>query len=269
MHSTAVRARTEAPVIEVFASIQGEGAYVGEPQSFLRLRGCPLRCNWCDTPGSWALGDGELHARVDAVDFQRRESAWATPFQALCWVAQVESGPPRTLSITGGEPLMWPEFILGLRSLSGTRRLHLETGGAHPRSLSRVIGAVDHVSLDLKVPSDLDPPVPLDGGDFEASPASEREWAAARAACLELVHGRDACAKLIVSGEHAARDFDPLVEDLARRAPKVPLYIQPVTPRGRSRAPSAELLNEVVERARELALVVRVIPQVHRSLGVQ
>jgi hypothetical protein len=108
----------------------------------------------------------------------------------------------------------------------------------------------------------------LNGDDFEASPRDEREWAAARAACLELVRGRDACAKLIVSGEHAARDFDPLVEDLARRAPSVPLYIQPVTPRGRSRAPSAELLNDVVERARELALTVRVVPQVHRALGL-
>jgi len=49
---SAIQATIAAPVLEVFASIQGEGAYVGEPQVFLRLRGCPLRCAWCDTPGS-------------------------------------------------------------------------------------------------------------------------------------------------------------------------------------------------------------------------
>jgi organic radical activating enzyme len=270
-HPPIVRARTTAPVLEVFASIQGEGAYIGEPQTFLRLRGCPLRCNWCDTPGSWTLGSTELHARIAAPDSTHREPAWATPFQAMCWASQVEPGTPRTLSITGGEPLMWPEFIVALRSLAGSRRIHIETAGAHPLSLARVLGAVDHVSLDLKLPRDLDAPVPLSSmehAEFEESPRTEREWTAARRACLELVRGRDACAKLIVSGEHEARAFDALVEDLARLAPDVPLYVQPVTPLGRAVAPSSELLTEIVERARELSLVVRVVPQVHRALGL-
>src|SRR5262249_30731890 len=59
-------ARTRAPVMEVFASIQGEGAFVGEPQVFLRLRGCPVRCRWCDTPASWRVADGD-RARIAAT----------------------------------------------------------------------------------------------------------------------------------------------------------------------------------------------------------
>ena len=69
------RSVTSAPVLEVFASVQGEGWYVGEPQVFLRLSGCPLRCRWCDTPGSWAVPD-EPRARVAAVDGPRREDGW-------------------------------------------------------------------------------------------------------------------------------------------------------------------------------------------------
>jgi organic radical activating enzyme len=263
MAARVVRARVQAPVVEVFASIQGEGAFVGEPQTFVRLRGCPLRCNWCDTPGSWTLDAS--HARVAASERVRREPAWAEPETVMRWIEEVEPGAPRTLSVTGGEPLMWPDFVLELRELAGSRRIHLETGGGHPRSLGRVLRAVDHVSLDLKLPADLDAPVEL-GDTFEASPRDEREWTEARRTCLEFVRGRDACAKVIVSGEHGAPAFDPLLVDLAAIAPDVPLYLQPVTPLGRATAPSIELLMALTERARALGLSVRVVPQVHRAL---
>ena len=97
--------------MEVFASIQGEGLYVGEPQVFVRLFGCPLRCRWCDTPGSWHVPD-EPTARVALPEGARRQPAWATPFQAATWVAGAEPGAPRTVSVTGGEPLLWPGLRL-------------------------------------------------------------------------------------------------------------------------------------------------------------
>ena len=65
-------AHAAAPVMEVFASFQGEGLYVGQPQVFLRLAGCPLRCRWCDTPGSWATRmDGQ--ARIETPEGTARE----------------------------------------------------------------------------------------------------------------------------------------------------------------------------------------------------
>src|SRR5688572_9174526 len=231
MSVASLSTRVAAPVMEVFASIQGEGAYVGEPQVLVRLRGCPLRCRWCDTPGSWTLAREES-AHVAAVAGARREGAWATPFQVACWIREVEPSGPRTVSVTGGEPLMWPEFVLGLRGVIGERRLHLETGGGHPQSLARALEAVDHVSLDLKLPSDLRAPVPLatpaDAAEgaaqrFEASPHSAAQWRAARARDLALVRGRDACGKLIVAGDRRAEEFEELVLDVARLAPELPL----------------------------------------------
>jgi organic radical activating enzyme len=275
MSLAGLRTRVVAPLSEVFASVQGEGAYVGEPQVLLRLRGCPLRCRWCDTPGSWGVGPHDrAHVRLPGA--ARGEPAWATPFQAACWVAEVEPGAPRTVSVTGGEPLMWPAFVLGLRDVLGPRRLHLETAGGHPESLERVLPACDHVSLDLKLPADLDAPEPLvppaDVEDapraFERSPRSAEDWREARARDLGLVRGRDAAAKLVVAGGRSAEAYEELLDDLARLAPDLPLYVQPATPAGGVRAPAEDLVDEVVELARELGLAVRVVPQLHRLMGL-
>ena len=39
-------------ITEIFSSIQGESTTVGIPTVFIRLTGCPLRCQYCDTDGS-------------------------------------------------------------------------------------------------------------------------------------------------------------------------------------------------------------------------
>ena len=255
-----------APVLEVFASIQGEGRFVGEPQTFLRLAGCPLRCRCCDTPGSWRVG-AEPSARLDTPAGRRREPGFVTPFQAATWIAAVEPGAPRTVSVTGGEPLSYPEFVRELKSYVGPRRVHLETAGAHPEALERVLARVDHVSVDLKLPADLDAPEEL-GSSGERAPASAAEWSAVRARVLELLRGRDACAKLIVAGGRASGEFRGLLDDLAALAPELPLVLQPVTPMNGVPAPTPELLEQLVELALERRLSVRVVPQIHRQLGI-
>ena len=272
-------ARVAAPVMEVFASFQGEGLYVGEAQVFLRLAGCPLRCAWCDTPGSWDIGEGRAAMVRKDGEPPAREERWASPFKAALWVASVEPGEPRTVSVTGGEPLLWPGFIQALRPMIQPRRLHLETAGAHPEALARVLEHVDHVSLDLKLPADMGETVEISlpepsGDDERVAPIDERaprdaeEWRLARRRCLDLVRDFDACAKVVVQAGRDPRDYDELFEDLARRAPKVPLFVAPATSMAGCEAPDPDVLVEVVERARELDLDVRVLPQMHRAMGI-
>jgi len=245
-----------APVLEVFASVQGEGRYAGEPQVFLRLAGCPLRCRWCDTPASWTL------------DARRTRGEDFTPFQAATRISQVEAGHERTVSVTGGEPLLWPEFVGELRTFLGARRIHLETAGAHPEALASVLDAVDHVSLDLKLPADLAAPVPLGLPGREADPVTASEVAEARKRCLKLVRGRDACGKLIVAGDRQPEDYVPILDDVASIAPELMLFLQPVTPVAGVPAPDRQLLLQLGELALERALEVRVVPQIHRMLMV-
>lgn len=277
-------ARIAAPVMEVFASFQGEGLFVGQAQVFLRLAGCPLRCSWCDTPASWELGESRHAVIRRDGEPPAKEGRWASPFQAALWVASVEPGEPRPVSITGGEPLIWPEFIRAMRSMLRPRPIHLETAGAHPEALARVLDRVDHVSLDLKLPGDMGAPVELprlgEGGDSEiaepplplpiseAAPVTAADWQLARRRCLDLVKDVSACAKVVVRGGTEPRAYDELFEDVARRAPELPVFIAPATPIRGVEAPSYEHLVEVTEQARDLQLDVRVLPQVHRAMGI-
>ncbi len=261
---SARRGDVSAAVLEVFASLQGEGLYAGEPQTFVRLRGCPLRCGYCDTPESWTL-------RASSGRWPRNDSdepVRATAFQVLCWVRSAEGAHPRTISVTGGEPLLWPDFLLELARLAGNRRIHLETAGAHPDALARVADSMHHLSLDLKLASTLAAPVELEGHADEPSPRTSAEWSAVRARTLALARGRDACGKIVLVAGFDPDELQELLDDVLRLAPELPVILQPATPVRAAGRPSAAELGHAVELALERGLVVRVLPQIHRALGV-
>ena len=48
-------------ISEIFRSVQGEGAYIGVPSTFVRTAGCNLSCVWCDTK----------YAGPNVTDFRR------------------------------------------------------------------------------------------------------------------------------------------------------------------------------------------------------
>jgi 7-carboxy-7-deazaguanine synthase len=270
-----------APVLEIFRSIQGEGRYLGQPQVFVRLRGCPLRCRYCDTPHSWVLRADQRPdlGRGVSADASAAE-LFSSPFQVACAIADVEAGgPPLPISLTGGEPLLWPGFLASLARLTGDRPLHLETAGAHPRTLAALLGLFRHVSLDLKLPGDLDAPVEIGAGEVaalgdavpvdEPVPVSAGDWTAVRRAALDLLAGRDACAKLVVTERTSEREAFEALEDLCELAPDLPLFIQPATAVPRSGAPALDRITPLWEYALELGLETRVVPQVHRALAIR
>ena len=255
---------TMAPAMEVFSSFQGEGTYVGSPQVFFRLAGCPLRCAWCDTPGSWEL-KSDATAKLRTSSGLKRERAWVSPAQAAEWINEADPTGRMSVSVTGGEPLLWTEFLLELRPLLGKRRLHLETAGAHPESLGRVLRDCDHVSADLKLPEDMLAPSAVGFTEAESSPRTGAEWREARRSVLSMISGRDACAKLVVSGDRDESAYEEILADHSECAPDLTLFLQPVTPLANISAPDQATIERLRGRASAKGLQTAVLGQLHRA----
>jgi 7-carboxy-7-deazaguanine synthase len=116
-------------ITEIFYSLQGEADTAGIPTTFVRLTGCPLRCQYCDT--TYAFQGGEWF-EIDAV------------------LARVAELGARHVCVTGGEPLAQKNCLVLLRALCDAGyRVSLETSGA--MSLQDVDPRVVMV-VDVKTP---------------------------------------------------------------------------------------------------------------------
>lgn len=123
--STADRLR----ITEIFLSLQGEARDAGWPTVFVRLTGCPLRCQYCDT--AYAFHGGEWRD-IDAI------------------VEEVRGHGVRHVCVTGGEPLAQKRCIALLSRLCDAGYIvSLETSGAI--DIASVDARVSRV-LDIKTP---------------------------------------------------------------------------------------------------------------------
>jgi len=120
---------TRLRVSEIFFSIQGESSRAGLPTVFIRLTGCPLRCQYCDT--TYAFTGGEWLSIGDIVE-------------------KTGAHPARWVTVTGGEPLAQSDCLELLRRLCDLGYgVSLETSGA--LDISAVDQRVMKV-LDIKTP---------------------------------------------------------------------------------------------------------------------
>lgn len=114
---------------EIFLSVQGEARSVGWPTVFVRLTGCPLRCQYCDT--AYAFHGGEWW-EIDTI------------------LAEVARHGVRHVCVTGGEPLAQKRCLLLLEKLCDAGyEVSLETSGAI--DIAAVDPRVSRV-VDLKTP---------------------------------------------------------------------------------------------------------------------
>ena len=116
-------------ITEIFLSLQGEANTVGSPTIFVRLTGCPLRCQYCDS--EYAFSGGTMMG-LDTI------------------LGEVEELGVPHVTVTGGEPLAQPNAIALMQKLvDAGKSVSLETSGS--LSVADVPAGVVKV-LDLKTP---------------------------------------------------------------------------------------------------------------------
>ena len=116
-------------ITEIFYSVQGETRTIGLPTVFIRLTGCPLRCQYCDT--EYAFQGGEWIS-VEAI------------------LADLKQYNTDYITVTGGEPLAQKACYPFLAKLCDNGyQVSLETSGAI--DISPVDTRVSRV-VDIKTP---------------------------------------------------------------------------------------------------------------------
>ena len=251
----------EAHLVEIFASPQGEGPWVGVPTIFVRFGGCDLRCAWCDSPNTWLRGET---CRIERAPGSERFETRSNPVPvAAVEQAIVALAPPGQgfVSLTGGEPLLQPAAAGAVATAARARglRVHLETHGLATEALASVVDHVDVVSMDWKLPSEV--------GRTSETPAEP--FAERHAAFLQLAAERaQVFVKVVLTAHTSEAELDAACEVLAACSPETLLVLQPATPVTRkAAAPSARQVLAAQRRCGERLADVRVIPQTHRAYG--
>ncbi|MBI4431524.1 MAG: 7-carboxy-7-deazaguanine synthase QueE [Candidatus Omnitrophica bacterium] len=124
-------------ITEIFSSLQGEGPHVGEPHIFVRFEECNIHCAYCDELGKPAVSMGLEEVLNEVISLEKSR------------------GPHAFVSLTGGEPLLYVNFLEPLAGHLKTAgfRIYLETSGILPKALLRIVGGVDVVAMDIKLKS--------------------------------------------------------------------------------------------------------------------
>lgn len=101
-------------VVEIFESINGEGMRAGELAVFVRMKGCNLSCNYCDT--MWA---NEAECEFEEMTADRI-------------VERVKKSGIKNVTLTGGEPLLQKDADKLLKLFSDEKdiRVEIETNGS-------------------------------------------------------------------------------------------------------------------------------------------
>ena len=102
------------------------------------MQGCPLRCLYCHNPDTWRPNEAKYEL---------------TPQQALDEVIKVKAFVKGGVTVSGGEPMLQPEFVLELFKLCKTAGIHtaIDTSGfLFNDKTEEVLSYTDLVLLDIK-----------------------------------------------------------------------------------------------------------------------
>ncbi len=241
-------------ISEIFTSFQGEGAYVGFRHLFARMAGCNLRCRYCDTPDSLERTSHYTVFRRGKAPLLRDNPVDPGQFAEQISRLLIDEAPLDALALTGGEPLVQSEFLARTLEIGRFETpVLLETNGVLPQRLGELLPLIDIISMDIKLPSN----------------SGEGAFWDEHAKFLERARAKELYVKILVDQETREQDVVRAAALMAELAPNTPVFLQPILGPAGTQSIDADTLTRLCLLARRHKRLVRVLPQVHRLLGIQ
>ncbi len=251
-------ARSEVSRIsEIFSSLQGEGPHMGEPHIFVRFEECNIHCAYCDELGKPAVSMG-----IDEVFSKILE-------------LEKSGGPHHFVSLTGGEPLLYVQFIDPLIDLLRQRGfpIYLETSGILPKALIQVVDRVDVVAMDIKLKSVTKEPRNYFDEHREflriSNHAARSSGGRPLGSAAPRGRRREVFIKMIVSPEVDADEFLTGVRIIEAEDPQIVLVLQGVTSPDINENAQKDVLRELQKTALRFLPNVRIMPRLHIAMGIR
>ncbi|HTP66176.1 MAG TPA: 7-carboxy-7-deazaguanine synthase QueE [Geobacteraceae bacterium] len=243
-----------AKLVEVFSSVQGEGLLVGLRQVFVRFYGCNISCTYCDTN----IEENPLFCRMERTPGRRDFAETPNPVLFDDLISLIDGwvrgwpGVHHSISITGGEPLLSGEILRELLpELKKYLPIYLETNGLLHEELARLIHMLDHIGMDIKLPST--------SGCIDLWQRHED--------FLRIAAQKDVFVKIVVSDDTEDWEIERASGIVASVNNQIPVILQPVTLKtGRIGIAPLRIL-EFQEIASRALTNVRVIAQTHKFIG--
>ncbi len=243
-----------ANIIEIFSSIQGEGPYLGQKQIFVRFSGCNFDCRYCDTNSS-----AREYCKIYTAKNTFRKIKNPVHYKNLTEeLRKLNPINHHSISLTGGEPLINPEFLRKflkeIKSKFPMIKVYLETNGTLPDELKTVISYTDIISMDIKIESST----------FQQLPFNKH------AQFIKILDYSDKefFIKIVINEDIKENEIDRVKQLLKTSNREISLILQPMG-KGAKISISPEKLFSVQNEFLKDIKDVRVIPQMHKYLGLQ
>ncbi len=229
----------QARVTEIFSSLQGEGTHLGEKHLFIRFEECHIHCGYCDEldKGGRVMTQDEVLAEVDRLE--------------------TIEGPHGFISFTGGEPLLYLEFIKPLAAALREKgfRIYLETNGILWPALKEMIAVVDLVAMDMK----------------PASVTGEPNFDRDHRKFLEIAKSKETFIKIIVCKTLVEKEYLDEIEIVREIAPETPVVLVPLSAEieGHEDPELMRLLRHLQTAGARRIRDVRIVPRFHKILKIK
>lgn len=232
---------------EAFVSIEGEGIFAGTKTLFIRFSGCHLKCYWCDTKYSLSPTSGKSY----------------TVEEAKFLILKVLQPNIYKVNFTGGEPLLQPRCLLLLANFVQNElnlKTYLESSCFDWRRFEYVLPYIDICKIEFKM---SDSKV-IDSKYYKSLLNNELK-------CLKISldnFNKISFIKIVFTNSTSLDDVRNLLLKIFNTSNINNLSGITLQPSYQFDCPSSDKILSVYDEVYSFYKEVRVIPQMHKLLGM-